>query len=59
MTRENLGVPVIAIGVPTVVARGGDRSRTVNALVRTLTASKEGSQYGEYIRELDSTASMS
>ena len=27
---------------------------TVNALVRTLTASKEGSRYGEYIRELDS-----
>ena len=54
MTRENLGVPVIAIGVPTVVGAAAIVHGTVNALVRTLTASKEGSRYGEYIRELDS-----
>ena len=54
MTRENLGVPVIAIGVPTVVGAAAIVHGTVNALVRTLTASKEGSRFGEYIRELDS-----
>ena len=54
MTRENLGVPVIAIGVPTVVGAAAIVHGTVNALVRTLTASKEGIRYGEYIRELDS-----
>ena len=54
MTRENLGVPVIAIGVPTVVGAAAIVHGTVNALVRILTASKEGSRYGEYIRELDS-----
>ena len=54
MTRENLGVPVIAIGVPTVVGAAAIVHGTVNALVRTLTASKEGSRSGEYIRELDS-----
>ena len=58
MTRENLGVPVIAIGVPTVVGAAAIVHGTVNALVRTLTASKEGSRYGEYIRELDSDSAV-
>ena len=47
MTRENLGVPVIAIGVPTVVGAAAIVHGTVNALVRTTNRLKEGSRFGE------------
>ena len=53
MTRETLGVPVAALGIPTVVGAAAIVHGTVEALIRTLTLSESTSGYGRYMEELD------
>lgn len=52
LTRETLGVPVIAIGVPTVVGAAAIVHDTVGALVAAL---KEGGEagYGDMVEHMD------
>ena len=54
LTRESLGVPVMAIGVPTVVGAAAIVHDTVAALVKVL-AENEGTRgTGSWIEEMDS-----
>lgn len=53
MTRETLGVPVAALGIPTVVGAAAIVHGTVEALIRTLTLSDATFGYGAYMEELD------
>lgn len=53
LTKESLGVPVMAIGVPTVVGAAAIVHDTVSALVRVL-AENEGTRgTGSWIEEMD------
>lgn len=53
LTRESLGVPVIALGIPTVTGAAAIVHGTVETLVRTLAAYESTSGYGSYIEELE------
>ncbi len=53
MTRETIGVPVAALGIPTVVGAAAIVHGTVDALIRTLSMSEDTVNYGKYIEELD------
>lgn len=52
LTRESLGIPVVAIGVPTVVGAAAIVQDTVNAMIRTLDSDKSTKGLGDYIRDL-------
>lgn len=54
LTFESLGVPVIAIGVPTVVGAAAIVHDTVNTLVETLARSMETKGAGEFLEQLSS-----
>lgn len=52
LSEETLGVPVIAIGVPTVVSAATIVYDTVDALVETLKREMSGSGMGEIVEEM-------
>lgn len=53
MTQETLGVPVAALGIPTVVGAAAIVHGTVESLIRALSMSEGMSGYGKYMEELD------
>lgn len=54
LTKESLGIPVLAIGVPTVVGAAAIVHDTVKAMVKALMEDKETESYGIYMEKLDS-----
>lgn len=52
LTRESLGIPVVAIGVPTVVGAAAIVQDTVNAMILTLTSDESTKGMGDYIQDL-------
>lgn len=54
LTEETLGVPVLAIGVPTVVGAAAIVHDTVETMVETLARSQSTKNYGTYVGDLDS-----
>ena len=53
LTRESLGVPVIAIGVPTVVGAAAIVHDTISALIQTLASAMETKEAGDFLESLD------
>ena len=53
MTKETLGVPVAALGIPTVVGAAAIVHGTVETLIRTLSLNSSTAGYGKYMEELD------
>lgn len=53
MTKQSLGVPVVALGVPTVVGAAAIVHDTVETMIDTLASNDSTSGYGRYIEELD------
>ncbi len=54
LTGESLGIPVLAIGVPTVVGAAAIVHDTVSALVRVLAENESTRGTGSWIEEMDS-----
>ncbi len=52
LTRESLGVPVVAVGVPTVVGAAAIVHDTVNAMIGTLAASMSTKGMGDFMQEM-------
>lgn len=52
LTEESLGVPVVAIGVPTVVGAAAIVQDTVNAMIMTLTSDESTKGMGNYLQDL-------
>ncbi|MCI6887819.1 MAG: GPR endopeptidase [Lachnospiraceae bacterium] len=52
LTRESLGIPVLAIGVPTVVGAAAIVHDTVNTMIQTLNSSMSTKGMGEFIRDM-------
>lgn len=52
LTRESLGVPVLAIGVPTVVGAAAIVHDTVSALVGVLSEHEQTKETGSWIKEM-------
>lgn len=53
LTKESLGVPVVALGVPTVVGAAAIVHDTVETMIDTLSVNDATSGYGRYIEKLD------
>ncbi len=53
LTKESLGIPVVALGIPTVTGAAAIVHGTVETLVKTLAMYESTSGYGGYIEELD------
>lgn len=53
LTRESLGVPVMALGIPTVTGAAAIVHGTVETLVKTLAMYESTAGYGDYIEKLD------
>lgn len=54
LTAESLGVPVLAIGVPTVVGAAAIVHETVSVLVEALSQSETMKSTGQWVGEMDS-----
>lgn len=54
MTKEALGVPVVALGVPTVVGAAAIVHDTVETMIDVLSVNDTVADYGRYIEKLDS-----
>lgn len=54
LTKESLGIPVLAIGVPTVVGAAAIVHDTVSAMIGALTRSMETRKMGEFVEKLSS-----
>ena len=54
LTRESLGVPVLAIGVPTGVGAAAIVLETVSALIRVLADNDKTKGTGSWIEDMDS-----
>lgn len=54
MTKQSLGVPVAALGVPTVVGAAAIVHDTVETMINTLAANESTSGCGRYMGDLDS-----
>lgn len=52
LTRESLGVPVLAIGVPTVVGAAAIVHDTVNVMIETLASSRNTKGMGEFVQDM-------
>ncbi len=52
LTKESLGVPVLAIGVPTVVGAAAIVHDTVNTMIETLSNSMSTKGMGDFIQEM-------
>lgn len=53
LTRESLGVPVLAIGVPTVVGAAAIVHDTVNTMIQALAGSMATKGMGEFVRDME------
>lgn len=53
LTRESLGIPVLAIGVPTVVGAAAIVHDTVDTMIQTLLNSKATAGMGEYLQDMN------
>lgn len=53
LTRESLGIPVLAIGVPTVVGAAAIVHDTVNTMIQTLSSNMSTKGMGEFIRDME------
>ena len=53
LTRESLGVPVLAIGVPTVVGAAAIVHDTISTLIKTLAGHMETKGMGDFLEQLD------
>jgi spore protease len=56
LTRESLGIPVLAIGVPTVVGAAAIVHDTVSALIGALAENEATKGTGDWIAEMDTEA---
>ena len=54
LTKESLGVPVLAIGVPTVVGAAAIVHDTVNTMIETLANNMSTKGMGDFIQEMSS-----
>lgn len=54
LTREELGIPVIAVGVPTVIGAAAIVHDTVKAMIQALLKEKETEDYGAYMEKISS-----
>jgi len=52
LTRESLGIPVIAVGIPTVIGAAGIVHDTVKAMIQALLQEKETKAYGSYMETI-------
>lgn len=52
LTRESLGIPVLAIGVPTVVGAAAIVHDTIGAMVRALETSRATKGMGKMVRDM-------
>lgn len=52
LTRESLGIPVLAIGVPTVVGAAAIVHDTVNVMIEALSSSMNTKGMGEFIQDM-------
>ncbi len=52
LTKESLGIPVLAIGVPTVVGAAAIVHDTVNTMIETLATSMTTKGMGDFIQEM-------
>lgn len=53
LTMESLGIPVLAIGVPTVVGAAAIVHDTIQALIGTLASNMETKGMGDFLEQLD------
>lgn len=53
LTQESLGIPVLAIGVPTVVGAAAIVHDTVDTMIQALRSSRATSGAGSYLEELE------
>ncbi len=53
LTRESLGIPVLAIGVPTVVGAAAIVHDTVNTMIQALLSSRVTEGMGAYLQDID------
>lgn len=53
LTEESLGIPVLAIGVPTVVGAAAIVHDTVNTMIQALSDSRETRGVGEFVRDME------
>lgn len=53
LTRKSLGIPVLALGVPTVVGTAAIVHDTVNTMIEALSKSMETKGMGEFIRDME------
>lgn len=54
LTMESLGIPVLAIGVPTVVGAAAIVHDTVSTLIQTLTSHMETKGMGDFMEQMNS-----
>ena len=54
LTEESLGLPVLAIGVPTVVGAAAIVHDTVNTMIETLANNMSTKGMGDFIQEMSS-----
>ncbi len=54
LTRESLGIPVLAVGVPTVVGAAAIVHDTVDTMVKVLESHSETSGLGSFVQEMES-----
>lgn len=53
LTRESLGIPVLAIGVPTVVGAAAIVHDTINTVIRTLSENPGTEGAGQFIKDMN------
>lgn len=53
LTRESLGIPVLSIGVPTVVGAAAIVQDTISALIQVLSKHASTQGMGQYVEDLD------
>ena len=53
LTKESLGVPVLAVGVPTVVGAAAIVHDTISTLIETLASHMETKGMGDFLEQLD------
>lgn len=54
LTRESLGVPVLAIGVPTVVGAAAIVQDTISAMIQALAHHSGTRKMGDFLKQMDS-----
>lgn len=52
LTRESLGIPVIAVGIPTVVGAAAIVHDTVGSMIKALAENEGTRRYGEYLESV-------